>query len=102
MAEKSFVAYIREDMSDSEISESDIPSREECESRYASDNSTEVNFMELYVKHPYKTLKMSQYFYYEFIGDSYGYFIDLSFDMRSNSLSKLIVKQSHFNFSGLL
>ena len=31
------------------------------------------------MKHPYKTLKMSQFFYYYFIGDSYRDYRDLYF-----------------------
>ena len=56
----------------------------------------------IYVKHPYKTLKMSHIFYYEFIEDLCRAFIDLSSHIKSSSLSELFAKQSHFKVSRLL
>ena len=49
----------------------------------------------IFVKHSYKTLKMSHIFYSYFIEDSCRAFIDLSFHIQSSSLSELLAKQSH-------
>ena len=56
----------------------------------------------VYVKHPYKTLKMSHIFYSYFIEDSCRAFIDPSFHIQSSSLGELFAKQSHFKVSRLL
>ena len=62
----------------------------------------QIIFLLVYVKHPYKTLKMSHIFYSYFIEDPCRAFIDLSFHIKSSSLSELFAKQSHFKVSRLL
>ena len=53
----------------------------------------------IYVKHPYKTLKMSQIFFFILLEIHNIDYRDLYFHIKSSSLNELFVKQSHIKVS---